>query len=174
MKSAVRTTADGTRIYFPYGAFGKGRIVDSEATYRKIITHQNIWFFVPFVVVSITIRLSWILFVVSTLVMGLINYVTTQRLVKNLAISEERRTWEEIKRDISKLLTFSTLTNWFLIFAGVIIFLFGLIIILLQRTIKDLSLGIITTIIGIGIIVLAICSIINRRTQPDGCSRETG
>jgi hypothetical protein len=174
IKTAFRTTVDGTRIFFPYGVFGKGRIVDSDTTYRKIITHQNIWLFVPLIIVSITIRLSWILFVISTLIMVLINYLTTQRLVKNLAISEVRITWEEIKNNLTKLLAFSTLTNCFLIFAGIIIFLFGAIVILRQLTIKDLTLGIITTTMGIGIIVLAIHSIIQRRAQQDGCSREAG
>ena len=167
IKYAFRRTVDGKRIYFPYGVFGKGRIVDSETTYQKIIRHQNIWFFVPCVIVSITIRSSWILFIISILIMGLINYVTTQRLVKNLVISEERITWEEIKSNLAKLTTFSTITNWFLIFAGAIIFLFGAIVILSQRTFNDLTIGITTTTIGIGIIVLAIHSIIKKRTQQD-------
>lgn len=174
IKYAFRITADGTRIYFPYGAWGKGRIVDSDATYRKIVRHQYIWFSVTFIVFSITIRCSWLLFVVSTLTIGLINYLTTQRLVKNLTISEVPITWEEIKSNILKLSILSTPTNWFLIFAGVIIFLFGVIVILIQRNTKDLILGIITTTMGIGIIVLAIHSIIQRHAQQDGCRRETG
>jgi len=106
--------------------------------------------------------------------MVLINYLSTQRLVKSLTISEVRLTWEEIKVNLSKLLTFSTPTNWFLIISGVIIFLFGAIVILSQRTINDITLGFITTIMGISIIVLAIHSMIQRRAQQDGCSRETG
>ena len=169
-----RTTADGTRIFFPYGAFGKGRIVDSDATYNKIITHQYFWFFVPLAVVSITIRLSWFLFIISTLVMCLINYITTQRLVKNLATSEVRITWKDTKSNMSKLITFSKFTNWLLIFSGSIISYVGAMMALHYRFINDLYLGITVISIGMGIIVLAICSIINRRSQPDGCIRETG
>jgi len=40
--SNFKTMADGRRVFFPYGLFSKGRIVDSEETYERLVSHQ-VW-----------------------------------------------------------------------------------------------------------------------------------
>lgn len=163
-KSSFRTASDGKRIFFPYGAFGKGRIVDSEITYQKILRHQTIWLFIATFVASI-IRYSRLLFIAAILITGLINYITTQMLIKNLAISDVRITWSEIKNNLSALYTFSAFTNYFMIFAGMIISFFGVFAFASCKSTNDLFVCIMVISMGIGIMALSLYSMNNKRAQ---------
>jgi len=164
-KSSFKITSDGKYIFFPYGAFGKGRIVDSEFTYQKILKHQTSWFFIGAFAPAITLRHSFLLFVAASSIIGLANYITTQILIKNLAISDVRITWSEIKNNTSKLFTFSAFTDFFMIVAGAIISFIGVLIFVSHKSTNDLFLGIIMTSMGIGIIALSACSMNNKSPQ---------
>jgi hypothetical protein len=171
LKGGFRTTADGTRIFFPYGAFGKGRIIDTEITYQNIIKHQTRWISIFGIVAATLIGCRlWRLFILCYSILCLINYMTTERLIKNLSISNERITLKDIRDNISKtsraLICFSMFTNILLIVTGVLFFFISAS---MFSSHHDLDLGILMSVLGISMIAMASFSISN-----SDCGKDRG
>ncbi|WP_224983005.1 hypothetical protein [Geomonas agri] len=173
IKSAFRTSPEGTRIYYPFGCFGKGRIVVSEQIYQKVVSHISRWIFLSLGSVPLLTGLmkqhSWKLLIIVMFFLSLAQYISTYLIIKNLPISDVRITYKEIfdegKSNFSKIMTFSVFTNWFLVISGTTLFLLGILVVLAYRDRLSISVGAFLTAIGFISIIMSMHSMSKRRTQ---------
>jgi hypothetical protein len=144
-------TGDGTYIFFPYGSWGKGRIVNSEEIYQKLLLHQYIWCAFLGAITPIILKLSenvtWHIAAIGFPIVVLLYYVATQIITRNLPYSPIRLKFE--RKALSHNFSVGPYTGIFLIISGIIIALFGAIIILsYKQTGGHVFLGIVT--VGLG------------------------
>lgn len=173
IKSALRTGPDGTCIYYPFGCFGKGRIVVSEQIYQKVVSHISRWIFLSLGSVPLLSGLmkhhSWKLLITVVLFFGLAEYFSTYLIIKDLPVSDVRltfkETFDERKDNLSKLMTFSVFTNWFLLITGTIFLILGISEFLSLKDRLSISVGTYLTGIGCITIIMSMHSMNKRRTQ---------
>lgn len=164
-KSSFKEAPDGRKVFFPYGAFGKGRVVDSEATLKKIINHQKAWFSISITFMLIAMHMSMLKLVIAISMMVLTNYLSTQGIIKGLEVSTICIAWGEIRNKIKADLIFRSFTNFLLIFSGLLILFVGMIALFSEQSKDGLVPGIMLTTIGVILLILATHSIRNKVIQ---------
>ncbi|MGZ5040862.1 MAG: hypothetical protein ACXWF0_00530 [Usitatibacter sp.] len=126
-----KTTADGRRAFFPYGSIGSGRIVDSDETYKRLVSHQarSVVFWLvtmPFV----ASEFGWFGLLAYFIVWALCVDLLTRRLTKDLEVASERFGFGDAEKSLARLFALGRFTLWFLVFVGLVFFSLGILVLI--------------------------------------------
>ena len=112
-KAAFKTAPDGKKVFFPYGVLGKGRVVDTDETYKRLFTHQKWWSFGGIVMAIVLARFfDWQAAAIFIFLFAIAHHFFTTRITKNLPIATGPFTPQYAKSTTA--LGLSRRTLWFL------------------------------------------------------------
>jgi hypothetical protein len=91
-----KTAADGRRLYFPWGAGGRGYVLASEQDYERLQLQTKIFLAVSLVLIIGTVVLqAWISLVAAVVLLMGFQWLWARSLAKRLQPSEERLSLQE-------------------------------------------------------------------------------
>ena len=122
---AFKASKDGGQIYFPNGVLGKGYVVDSQKTYKKLLSHHKRWAYLAIIIPALVTTKSFFAIVIGLIAFAFAHYLATKKVVAGLDVSSERLTLKEVREKNRNIPIFSKFTLIFLVVVGVVLFLFG-------------------------------------------------
>ena len=147
-----KQTADGRHLFFPYGVFSKGRLIDSEATYQRLLSHQKRWFLFGVITAIVMARLPAEGFVICLGLFAAVHYLFTNRITSKLHVVDERPTLDDLRDGLSGFFA-GTFTTVLLFILGALFTLGGVLLLFLSKDGMAGPLGV--TGLGVGLIVLS-------------------
>ena len=119
--TSFQTRADGLRLFFPIGWPGKGDIIDTEHTYRRLFVHQKRWG-LAMILLCVGLdaaRYTWPVIHPSFLLLNVVKSFGTRRITKRLVHSDVRFSIKAFYDDNLTLPHASIAMLYFLFAAGI-------------------------------------------------------
>ncbi len=108
---AFQMQPDGTRVFFPYGALTRGRVVDSDEIYRRVFFVHK-WWSISILTVCMfmgAVEIPWEEQLPVVLVCNLLQFFFTRRVTRTLPVSNVRFDMKDMHRNFPKIPTLSPL-----------------------------------------------------------------
>jgi hypothetical protein len=132
---------NGNTLFFPWGIYGKGRIITNELTERKVRGFINIYLIVNFLTIILTIGLlGWIWLLLLVPVFTGWFYLAMKSLLNGCPYSEEKLFFRESLTKSAKMLNKFTL--WLLLLGSFLFVIAGIALLLTAKSPGDLLAGI--------------------------------
>jgi hypothetical protein len=137
---SFKTDSEGNTVFYPWGVFGKGRILPDEPTEKKVRGFVSLYYKVslPSIIgAGVIIGWAWA-FVLVPILAGWF-YFGSKSLVKEFPYSEEKLTLKEGYKNSAK--GHNTSTLWLLLVCSLLFVFMGIFVLTIAKSSADVMLG---------------------------------
>jgi hypothetical protein len=152
-EASFKKDNDGNTLFFPWGIYGKGRIITDELIKRKVRSFIGIYHIVSFsasIFTVIFLGWAWLFLLVPVSIVWF--HLAIKSLLSGCRYSEVKLSFRESLTKSAKM--FNKFTLWLLLLGSFLFVVTGIIVLIIAKSTSDLLVGISS------IIVFGTCTIL--------------
>ncbi len=148
LENSFKKLEDGSEAFYPWGIFGKGRIIPNQEEKKKLQNYLRFLYITSFIIMIIMIATrAYIPFILLSAIITIIWQLSLNKQVKNYKISEIKITYSENMKKSSK--NYPAAFKWFGLIMGIFMALLGLLFLIVIPTFPEAAIGIFLIIAGV-------------------------